>query len=328
MRYENEFLFRGQRAMPSPLAALQQIDPVLTELTLGQPQVSQFPGSKILPAIRAPRWTFQFPRYGVERLMSYDTRRPMRAPIKHAEFGVSMETGRLERFSFSSLWDQDEMTNADEWLGLSSRSADFARTIVEMDIERGRRDLLVTPGSYPVANRLALSSGSEWGALGGDFKGSVDQVVSAICGTTGLQRSQLTMFLPESSYQAAKRDLPFLAGRANYNVNPPTIAELTEYVDIGRIWTANPIEAQDDGTIVPMYGDVAIIYFDGNTAPFTDFQQWGNMTFGVDFTWNRGVASAPWYDPKHTSWHFPWTNYSYPQLLTPAAGGIITNCAP
>lgn len=328
MRYSNEFSQGGMRAMPSPLAALQTIDPILTELALGQPQMGGFPGARILKRIIAPAMTFQFPRYGVERLRAYDTERSMRAPIKHAEFSVSMESGTLKRFSFSALWDQDEMSNADGWLNLASRSVEFARGIVELDIERRRRDLLTTVTNYPVANRLAIGAGSEWGTVGGNFKSNVDTVVAAIVAATGLQRSQLSMFLPYQSLVAAQADVVFNAARANYNVNPPTIEELRAYVDIGSIWTDNPVEADDQDVVAPMYGDVAIIYFDGQTTDFGAMNDWGTYTFGVDFTWNKGVASAPWYDPKHTSTHFPWTNYSNPALLTPAAGGIITNTAP
>lgn len=328
MRYANEFTRGGMRAMPSPLAALQTIDPILTELALGQPQMGIMPGAQILKRITAPAMTFQFPRYGVERLKSYDTERSMRAPIKHAEFGVEMESGTLKRFSFSALWDQDELANADGWLNLASRSVEFARGIVEMDIERRRRNLLIDPASYPVGNVVAIGAGNEWGTVGGNFKSNVDTVVAAIIAATGLQRSSLKMFLPNQSLEAAKQDVVFNAARANYNVNPPTIEELRAYVDIGQIWTANPVEADDADVVSPMYPDVAIIYFDGNTPDFGAMNDWGTFTFGVDFTWNKGVASAPWYDPLHTSTHYPWTNYSNPAILTPASGGLITNTVP
>lgn len=325
MRNNGIFDFMGQRALTNPMSDVQMgIDPVLTDIVLGTPQVAAYPGSQILRPITAPAFTFSYNSFGNERFEAIDTERAMRAPIKHGEFRATQETGRLKRFSFGTLRDQDELSNAHPSYGLMEKCAAYSRSIVETDIERRRRDLLVTAANYDTGNTLAIGAGSEWDAAGGDSKADVTAMVNMIASKTGLQPSQLEVFLGFEALQAAKMDPVFNAVRGNYDANMPTVGALQAYWGTGRVWSANPIDVTN-GVVSFMYGDVAIIYYPGDASLYDT--SWGDLTFGVDFTWNRGVASKPFYLDQHTSWFFPWTNYSNPAIINNTAGALITNCA-
>lgn len=323
-----EYTLSGYRAIESPLADAQMgVNPILTELVLGQPQVLTFPGQRILRPITAPARLFQYQAWGNERLKAFDTERALRAEIKHGDFRVSQETGFLKRFSFGVLKDQDELANAAPSYGMSEKSSAFSRTIVEMDIERRRRDLLLASSSYAAGHVTTLGAGSEWDAAGGDSKANIRDIGKLICAKTGLQMEQLEVFLTYGALEAAKEDPLFLASRMNYDASTPTVAALQEYWGMGNVWSANPIEADGDSDtdIVAMYGDCAIVYYPGNAAGYDT--SWGDLTFGVDFKWNKGVASSPFYIQNRTSWFFPWTDYSNPAIINVNAAGIVKNCS-
>ena len=321
-----EFSMNGMRAIESPIENVQNgVSPLITDLVLGQPQATFFPGSKILRPITAPNFVFQYSTWGTERLERYETERAMRAPIKHGSFKVDQVPAKLKRFSFGTLRDLDEISNAHPSLSLTEKCTAFSKTIVDMDIERRKRDLLLATGSYAAGNTLAIAGGSEWDTAGGDSKSNIQTVAKAICRKTGLQMEQLSVFLSWEALTAAKLDPIFIASRMNYDASTPTLAALQEYWGVGPVWSANPIEIDENGDLVPMYGDVAIIYYPGN-APDYD-TNWGDLTFGVDFKWNKGVASTPFILPQHTSYFFPWTDYANPAIINGNAGGLITNCS-
>src|SRR5688572_18222748 len=138
------FTFGGQRAIENPVTALQLVSPLITDIVLGTPQVDILPGSRILKAITAPRREFTYPIWGTERFQEFNTERGIRAPYMHAEFGITSGTGSLKRYGFASMRDQDEIDNADDFLQLASKSSLFAKTIVDMHLERIRRTLLTT----------------------------------------------------------------------------------------------------------------------------------------------------------------------------------------
>lgn len=318
--------FQGQRAAEAHLDNVQlNIDPIVTDLVLGQPGPGEMPGARILKPVTTSAWNFQYRQNDLNRLKRYDTERGMRQPIKTGDFRYSMVSASLKRFSFGTLRDVDELLNAHPSLGLREACGRFSKTIVDMDLERRRRDLLVTAGNYDSGNTLAISAGSEWNSAGGDSKSDVRSMLAVISGKTGLRYNQISVFLSDTSLQAALEDPIFNATRSNWTADTADEQALQRYWGSGPVWSMNPVEADDDGVVSPMYGDVAILYYNSGVAGVDTMD--GDLTFGCDFRYNGGVASKPFYNDLVTSWMFPWTAYDYPAITTNFSGALITNCA-
>lgn len=316
--------FQGQRAAEAHLENVQlNIDPIVTDLVLGQPGPGVMPGERILKPISTQAWNFQYRQNDKERLKRFDTERGMRQPYKTADFRYTMVSAALKRFSFATLRDVDELTNAHPSLGLREACGRFSKTIVDMDLERRRRDLLVASGSYDSGNTLAIGSGSEWNTAGGDSRTDIRSMLAVISGKTGLTYKQISVFLSDASLQAALDDPLFNAARSNYTTDTADEAALQRYWGSGPVWSANPVEVTDAGVVTPMYGDVAILYYNSGVSGVDTMD--GDLTFGASFNWNGGVASKPFYKEDITSWMFPWTAYNYPAITTDFAGALITN---
>lgn len=324
--HEGVFMIDGARAAENPLINVQlQNDPTITALVLGTPQDLRLPGELILQPIKVDAWQFKWTRLGNEHLEQIDTERGLRAPIKHGDWKASVETDILRRFSFRILKDQDELTNAEPTLNIRERSALLARRIVRLDIERRRRALLLNTASYPGANVKTIASGSEWNTANGDSKSDVREVVSAIVTSTGVMPDEIQCWLSLASFEAAKADPVYMAIRSNWTDTMPDEAALAKYWGIGKITVSNPVELKADKTVGSMYGDCALFWWSGAGSAWDT--EYGDFRFGGTFGWNRGVASAPYYDNTTTSWSFPWTDYANPKIITPGAGGLILNCS-
>lgn len=320
------FTFEGQRVAENPIInVMLGNDALVTELVLGTPQDLRLPGESILPPITVDGYQFKWTKLGVEHLKQIDTERGMRAPIAHGDWRAETEGAILKRFSFRVLKDADEISNAEPSLRIRERSAMLARRIVRLDIERRRRDILMASGTYPVANVLAIAGGSEWNTANGDSRADVRSMVNSIVTSTGVMPEELVVWLSLAAFEAAKDDPVFLAVRSNFTADTPDEVALARYWGVGRVWTSNPVELKDDGTVGAMYSDSALIYWPGTGSAYDT--EYGDFRFGATFTWNRGVASTPYYDNTITSWSFPWTDYALPKVITPGAAALITNCA-
>lgn len=316
-----------KRAVEDPLTNyLLGQDQMVTALVLGQPAQRVFPSQRILRPITVDSIAYKWTKFGVERLRRYDTQRGLRAEIKTADWKVSTETGSLKRYSFAVPKDDAELAVAAPNLSVRERSAAMARMIVETDIESIASSLLTTVTTYPVSHRLAIGAGSEWDTAGGDSKTDVGSIVEAICDDTGLQRSQLSVFLGRKAYEAAQKD-PILAAQRLYigGISAPMSQMLAEYWDVGEVWTANPIVAADHAdTVSPMYGDLAIVYYNGSGQDWDT--SYGDLVFGATFGWSRGAALEPYRMPNTTTWYFPWETWVEHNVINNLCGGIITNC--
>lgn len=314
------------RAVENPLDAytLGQ-DPLVTSLVLGTPQLRQMPSRQILKPIGVDSITFKWFGYGVERLKAYDTERALRAEIRHSDWTATTNTDSLKRYSWSVPKDVAELANSHPSLRVAELSARMARDIVMLNIEMLAATLLTTVTNYPVSHRLALGAGSEFDAAGGDSNASIQTIVDAICDDTGLQPMDLQVFLPNKSYRAALQDPVFRAIRGYQTTQIGNAATLAEYWGVGGVFTGNIRTADEDNAVSDLYGDVAIVFYPGMGADYDT--TYGDQQFGATFSWNKGMALERWFDPKTTTWYFPWEEWVKHGIINSSCGGIITNCA-
>ena len=316
----------GIRAVENPLdmGQLGQ-DPLVTALVLGQPAASSYPGQQILRPITVPNVTFSYTTISNDHLRYYDAERALRANIRHSDWSVSVQAASLVRHSWRVMKDVAELDNANPSLRMRELSALLAKRIVDMNIETKIRDLISTAGNYPAAHRTAIGAGSEWNSVNGDSRTTILAMADQICADTGLMWSDLSVFLSRESYQAALSDPTFLAARSYQNTAMANAEILAQYWGVKNVWVANPVQADNEGVVSPMYSDLAVIYYGGDAANFDT--TYGDLTFGVTFKWNRGVAGSPWFEEENTTWNFPWEDWALPKIINSSCGAIITNCA-
>lgn len=317
-----------ERADPAIIQGQLNVDYMVTALLEGTPSRRTLPGASIFTNVPVGNWAFQWTRMKNERMRPYEAKRAMRAATRTVDFGWETLEGKLSRYSLAASADTDELNNAHPSLALRQKKASFARMLVEMEMEREKRDLLVTATNYPASHRLAIGAGDEWNTINGDSRDNVRSMADAVGADTGIMLNELTVFLGYEAYQAAIEDPIFLASRSNYNADTPDLAALARFWGVARVWTARPVEFDTEGTTLSdMYGDIAILYPEPSIFNQSDWDtEYGDYVFAVNFAYNKGIAQQAWFDELHTTWYFPYHAYSSPKIVNNTVAAIITNC--
>jgi len=300
------------------------VDPVITKLVVGAPYRKTRPSSFLVRNIEVDTWTFQYNQYGFEAWEDIDTERAMRAEITTSDVEFEQQVGKLRRFTHALKRDEDEIKNAHPSLRLRELLAFQAKFKVDMNIERIIRNLFSTVTNYPVTHRLAIGAGSEWDAAGGDSRADIRGMAAEVAADSGVSIEDVSVYLPESSLNAALSDPTFLGARQNFDTDTPNRDALTRYWGIREVLTANMIEYSSTGVVSPLYDDIAIGFVRNLSGGDWD-TEYGEFDFGVNFKWNKGVALETWFEKKETCWWFPYQDYANPKIINNKLGFIITN---
>lgn len=301
------------------------VNPVVTSLVLGTPRRRTMPGMRLLRPVSVDSVNFQYVTFDNKHLQDVDAERAMRAEITSIDWDATTASAKLRRFTKKVKKDKDEIRNAHPSLRIQELSALMARRTVEMSMEKVIRDVVIdtTPGNtYASGHIFNLTNGFD-DPVNGDSKTAVRTAAATISADTGAQIGELSVYLPEISFNAAVDDPLFLEKRGNFSTVLPTAADLAAYWGVKEVWTANPVQASGTG-IAAMYSDIAVVYFDGVGQDFDT--EYGELVWGVSFKLNGGVALEAWYDNNTSSWNFPWEDWLLPKITNPKAAALLTNC--
>lgn len=322
----------GMRAAENSLATQWSlgIDTLVQGVVLGTPSDDVFPGEQILPDRSVDSLNFLWPVLGKEHLRLHDAKRALRAEHSEGNRAVSYASDTVERFSWKTGVDVAEIRSASiarPAFNLRRDGALYCRRIVRTAIEWERRALLVTAGTYSFAYDLSTGTGdlNYWnGSSGNSFK-NIWNAISAISNATGVQPSKLTLYLSQKAYLAFLMDPVFTARKGGLSqslTGAVSMQEIAAYFGIGKVWTANPVVANDAGGVDPMYDNVAILYLDTNSGLDRTF---GDYIPGVTFRWNDGVTAQSWYDNDRTSWYEAWNEWAKPKIFSATTMALFTN---
>lgn len=315
------------------------IDPVVTSLVVGQPRRIMNFGEGLFRRVGVPTWTFQYRKYGLETLLIRKAKRAMRAIIPHSDLSVDKLPGKLERYSWRTLADRDELINNDAaeraigapTLTMRERYARAARRIVDLSMEYDRAQLVLAAGSYSQSAPdldLTLAGGSEWNAAGGDSRTDIRAMASVLAAQHGLTIAHVDVHLTNASFEAAIDDPDFIARRANYATAVANEEELRAYWGVRRVVVGDAFYSDDGLGLESLYGDIAVLDISSELRGFDESE--GQLDNFVRFAWSNGpdgVAGESWYDRANTTFSFPWEGWENPVSINNKASAIIRNCA-
>lgn len=321
-----------------PLLDSQLVDSITTAIVVGQPRPQQNFGEGLFRRVGVRTWTFQYRKYGLETLEIRKAKRAMRAKIPHSDLSISKLAGKLERYSWRTLADRDELANSDaaeQSIGDPIRSmrvryARAARQIVTLAMEYDRAQLVLATASYSQSGPdldLTLGAGSEWNdPTNGDSKTNIRAMASTLATQHGLNISNIDVHLTNSSYEAALDDPKFNTKRGNFATAIANVEELRAYWGVRRVTVGDAIYSPDGSTLSSLYGDIAVLDVADELRGFDEDE--GTLDNFVRFAWLNGpdgVAQQPWYTNENTTWSFPWEGWENPVSINSKASAIIRN---
>lgn len=305
-----------------PLLALMLIE-------LGTGQFANFFGRVVAPDARKSSWIMNYWSWtgqpqlqiGEEGLV-----RAFQAERRTAQFTGEFTPTAMTRRGVSVPLDVDEIAIAEGVLQLAGHATLLARDLVQLAVERERQQLFGVPASYPGAHSLDATA-AEWNAVGGDSLTDIDAMVDQLLSLNAPnQRESIHVVITHLTRDAVFADPTFLALRAGTESAAvrPDMDAVRDYWGVGQVTLADAVFDPGDGVPVSMWGDVAVGFVDPRLQGGI-INSFGRQTFGVTFTFQSGVPSAPFFDNATTTWHYPFDSHDHPAMIQGNAGFIITN---
>lgn len=322
-------------------AGAGRISVPLTNIVLRFSQIAKLedPLLAMFPAIAVPASRVQIMVEDDSDLDIQDLERPDSAPIQGGRVGKDERTFNLRRYSKQHEVDVRTIREARFGYDPGVKAAMKSKMHVfrsEMYKERVRRVSDLTPvGSGGATYKNVLdATGDPWNNPAATSQGSktwVEEGIRTLQDETGEGREAFDVMLLGNAESAAMNDPIFLERRARgvAGATNPSLEDLRQYWGVRSVRKAYSVGRLQAGGVVQQLLPTAVaIYYNGGAlgdafaaAGIPD----GNMRFGATLRINDGEALEPYYDPKITSFNFPWQMESGTQVFSTACGLAITN---
>lgn len=337
----------GRAPFGDPFLAVQGgIDPFIQEVMVGIPRPVTSPGRIIFRGVGVPALQFQYRKFGKERFLHQDTRRPALAPFQWNQRQYDRTSEKLERRGFVAVVDRDELANAAATSGMTGgfvddlavRKAMEAREQVDNDLEAERAILLNAATSYTTAPVVLATPWNT--AVTGDSRKDIQTNAWLLANQNNVQPAQIGAVLTHKTMEAVQSDPTLIAsltaggGGARERIGfSPTVAQIRDYWGIGDVQVADWFQSEPatPDTVVSAYGDVAFLYLLRDTMQGFDSRESSN-DFAVDFDWNRagGIALTPVEKTVEvqgiaTAVLYPWESWTTPRIVNGTAALKLEN---
>jgi len=311
----------------------------VNEIILGQPKLISLLGEQLFRPVPSA-WNGMYRKYFLERFAKADARRGFRAQIQASDFRIDTVPFKLQRYTWQTLFDIDELGIATETeqalgvpLGVQAKAATLARDIVDLSVEYDRATVVLASASYGTGLDVTLAGGSQWdNASAGDSRTSIRSMAAKIAAANALQIPNIDVYLTFKALEAAQND-PLFIQRRQYaiGVDVPMEEQIRQYWGVGRIIVGDAFFSSDNTTLQSMYTDPLGVYNSIAVLRVSQALQGydtreGQLDSFVRFNW-RGAQGAlmPYMIEERTSWAFPYQWHEFQTQVNKSAAGIIRN---
>jgi hypothetical protein len=313
--------------MPSQnLGQARVISPVNTQLAIGLQQ-NESVGQYLFPRIGVDMRSGKIITFGREHFMQYaGMQRSPGAATPRVKFGYAGSDYQLKDFSIEGtlpveVQQEQRATSKGFTIDGARMAMTGAMTVVNNRLEIAQAALATDLSNYPAANKVTLTSGSQFNDSGGDPIAVAVAARSAIRAATG---KDVNTAVFSAKAMEATLENPKVLARLNYTgVNVAGIEDLRRILRIPNIYVGGGITSADDGvTISDIWGkDVVFAYTE--TASLASM---GLPTYGVTYQLNGYPFAEPaYYDNNHKTWYFPVTSCENPVITSNVAGYLVKN---
>jgi hypothetical protein len=312
--------------MPSQnLGQARIISPVNTQLALGLQQ-NNYAGQALFPRIGVDMRAGNIITFGREHFMQYaGMLRSPGANTPRVKYGYAGSPYALQDFSIEGtlpveIQQEQRATSKGFTIDGAQMAMTGAMMVVNNRLEIAQAAIATNLSNYPAANKVTLTSGSQFNDAAVDPAEVMQAARSAIRAATG-KYPNLAVFSAKVIEETLEN--PKILARLNYTgVNVAGIDDLRRIFRIPNIVIGEAITAADDGTISDVWGrDVVLAYTE--TAGLA---QMGLPTYGVTYQLTGHPFAEPaYYGNNEKTWYFPVTTCEAPVITSSNAGYLIKN---
>jgi len=231
---------------------------VLTKIAQGYSQ-ADYIGSLVLPEITENQFNFTVPVYGKDFFKIANTlRAPGADPAKTSTEAVDTIKLGLDEYSQYETIDRLELEDGDV-----NKLKVYKTKLVLQQILNGRELAIATAvndyASYPTANKVTLSSTTQWSHADSDPYQQIIDAKSAIRLATGVTPNQLTM--GEAAWNDLQLNVKLLARLTDARVGIVTKEVITKFLGLDAINVGGAINRSEAGANSFIWQDNAVLHF-------------------------------------------------------------------
>jgi len=260
----------------SRLSNLRGVDPILTTLARGYTQADLIADS-LFPVVDVPKEAGQYPEFGKEAFMLYNTQRALRAKSNR------MDPGVLNWVDFSTTEhdleypiDYREKNEAD--FNLQKHAAVTVQGALDLQREYQAAQLAQNTDTYGADNKIVLSGTSQFSDYdNSDPVSVVDEGKEAIRTKTGKYPN--TMAMGATAFKTLKEH-PALLAKIKYSMKGVLTENLMkEIFDFKYLAVGRAVYADDDGVFHDVWSDSIVLAYVPEKMSGMD-RDWKDPSYG------------------------------------------------
>lgn len=307
--------------MSMSLRQVRVIDPVLSNVARGfldQPMV----GNTLFPRVSVPLSGGQVIEFGREAFRQYSARRVPGGATKRVDMGYLGAPYALVQDALEAKVPREWMRDAavSPGVDLGTRAVRMISAIINRALEIEQAALARTAASYPLSNRVALSSGSRWNNAVNP-SATIEVGREAIRGSAGVYPN--VCVLSARAFAACRSNAAILDRFKYTTADSITTDMLANLWDIERVVVGRGVFADAADNFQDIWGTDAILAYapaqpSGNEEP----------SYGYTYTMEgHPLVETPYWDDNTRSWMYPVTLERVPVIAGITSGYLIQTAA-
>ena len=299
------------------------LDPILSTVARGYRSPKAAIANVLFPIVTVGQRAGRILSFGPDDFKLVSTARAPGANTKRIQFGYASEPFSLVDYRLEGAVPVELMEEAQAVPGIDLQSNAVRRVQNVMALEREKKaaDLALDASKYDSANKVTLTTDTQWDDVESDPFTAIINAKEVIRGKTGEMPNVLT--LGPKVLTALRTHPKVLSRLSTASDRPPaTIAQLQALFELQQIVTGEAV--YHNGTaFVDVWGKDAVLAF---TTPASQ-QEMGSPSYGYTYQLQgRPSVEEGYFDDNTNTWYYPTTD-AYQPVLAGASAGFLFKAA-
>lgn len=296
------------------------LDPILSAVARGYRSPKASVANVLFPLVPVGQRGGRIITFGPDDFKLVSTARAPGADTKRVQFGYSGTNFSLvdHRLEGGVPIELLEEAQAVPGIDLSANAVRRVQNVMALEREKQAADLARAAANYDTANKVTLSTDTQWDDVDSDPFTAILAAKEVIRGGTGETPNVLT--LGPKVLTALRTHPKVLARLSTATDRPPaTLQQLQALFELQQIVVGEAV--YHDGTsFVDVWGKDAILAF---TTP-ASMQEMGSPNYGYTYQLqDRPMVEEGYFDKNTATWYYPVTDAYQPVLAGPSAGFLF-----
>jgi hypothetical protein len=243
--------------MPSTLATLRIVDPVLTQLARGYSN-SGFVADKLFPLVSVTKEGGKIPQFTKEAFKIYNTERAIRAksnrinPSSNSTIDFVLSEHDLE-------YPMDYREINEDILNLKMHATNVVSDAIALRKEKLCADLAQNSANYSIANKVTLSASDQFSDPTSDPIAIIDSARSAV-------RSQIAknpnVIVISNDVFVALKNHPSITDKVKYTQHAVITADLLrQLLQFDALYVASSVYEDESGVLQDVWNDSVVLAY-------------------------------------------------------------------